>query len=76
MERADRELIEKMVPNNFELKKLYEKHKDLEARLNKLGKKAFLTQGEELEQRQLKVVKLRGVERMLKLAAHNQELAA
>ena len=53
MERADRELIEKMVPNNFELKKLYEKHKDLEARLSKLGKKAFLTQGEELEQRQL-----------------------
>ncbi len=76
MERADRELIEKMIPSNFELKKLYEKHSDFEARLNKLGKKAFLTQSEELEQRQLKILKLRGVERMLKLAADGQEMAA
>jgi hypothetical protein len=55
---------------------LYEKHSDFEARLNKLGKKAFLTQSEELEQRQLKILKLRGVERMLKLAADGQEMAA
>jgi hypothetical protein len=34
------------------------------------------TQSEELEQRQLKILKLRGVERMLKFAAGGQEMAA
>ena len=76
MERADRELIEKVAPSNFELKKLYEKHRELEEKLQKLSRKAFLTQGEEQEQRHLKIVKLRGVERMLKLASDGQELAA
>ncbi len=76
MERADRERIEKVVPNNFELKKLYERHKELEEKLQKLSRKAFLTQSEEQEQRQLKIVKLRGVERMLKLASDGEDLAA
>ncbi len=76
MERADRERIEKVVPSNFELKKLYERHKELEEKLQKLSRKAFLTQSEEQEQRQLKIVKLRGVERMLKLASDGEELAA
>lgn len=76
MERSDRELIERAAPTNFELKKLYERHQQLEQRLDKLGKKAYLTPGEEQEQRQLKQVKLRGVEKMLKLASADQELAA
>jgi hypothetical protein len=76
MERSDRELIERVAPRNFELHKLYQRHKELEERLDKLGKKAYLTPGEEQEQRQLKQVKLRGVEKMLKLAEANQNLAA
>jgi hypothetical protein len=76
MERADRDLIERVAPSNFEVHKLYQRHKQLEERLDKLGKKAYLTPGEEQEQRQLKQVKLRGVEKMLKLASSNQNLAA
>jgi uncharacterized protein YdcH (DUF465 family) len=76
MERSDRELIERVASRNFELNKLYERHKQLEERLDKLGKKSYLTPGEEQEQRQLKQVKLRGVERMLKMASSDENLAA
>jgi hypothetical protein len=69
MESHERELIEKAVENNFELKKLYEQHVELDQKLKKLGKQRFLTQQEEVEERRLKQLKLRGVERMLKMAA-------
>jgi uncharacterized protein YdcH (DUF465 family) len=69
MESHERQLIEKAVENNFELKKLYERHVELDQKLKKLGKQRFLTQQEEVEERRLKQLKLRGVERMLKMAA-------
>ena len=69
METHERELIERAVESNFELKKLYEQHRDLDLKLQKLGRKAFLTAPEEAEERRLKQLKLRGVERMLKIIA-------
>jgi uncharacterized protein YdcH (DUF465 family) len=69
MESYERERIEKAVGTNFELKKLYEQHLELDQKLKKLGKQRFLTKQEELEERRLKQLKLRGVERMLKIAA-------
>jgi uncharacterized protein YdcH (DUF465 family) len=69
MENHERERIERAVGSNFELKKLYEQHVELDSKLKKLGKQRFLTQQEELEERRLKQLKLRGVERMLKMAA-------
>jgi len=68
MENHERELIEKAVEHNFELRKLYEQHVELDSKLKKLGKQRFLTQKEESEERRLKQLKLRGVERMLKMA--------
>jgi hypothetical protein len=68
MEHADRDLIEQSAKSNFEVKKLYEQHKEFEERLDKLSTKTFLTAGEETEQRRLKRLKSRGVERMLELA--------
>lgn len=68
MENHERERIERAVENNFELKKLYDQHVELDAKLKKLGKQRFLTQKEEIEERRLKQLKLRGVERMLKIA--------
>jgi hypothetical protein len=76
MERSDRELIERVASRNFDLHKLYERHKQIDERLNKFGKKSYLTPREEQEQRQLKQVKLRGVERMLKLASFDQDVSA
>jgi hypothetical protein len=69
MESHERELIEKAVESNFELKKLYTQHQDLDTKLKKLGKQSFLTAQEEAEERRLKQLKLRGVEKMLKIAA-------
>jgi len=69
MENLERELIERAVEGNFELKKLYAQHQELDGKLKKLGKQSFLTAQEEAEERRLKQLKLRGVERMLKLAA-------
>lgn len=68
MENHERELIEKAVEHNFELRKLYEQHVELDSKLKKLGKQRFLTQKEESEERRLKQLKLRGVERMLKMS--------
>jgi len=65
MERAEREMIEREVPRNFELKKLYAQHHEFEERLQQLARQSFLTPAEEQEERKLKQLKLRGVERML-----------
>ena len=68
MESHERELIEKAQTTNFEVKKLYKEHQELDEKLKKLGRKGYLTSIEEAEERKLKQLKLRGVERMLKLA--------
>lgn len=69
MESNERELIQQSLATNFELRKLYDQHMKFETRLEKLGKQAYLTQGEESEQKSLKRMKLIGVERMIKLAS-------
>lgn len=76
MERSERELIEKGLSRNFELKKLYEQHKDFEERLGRLSRQQYLTPQEQQEERTLKQMKLRGVEKMLKLAANGEGLVA
>lgn len=72
MEHADRDLIEQLAKSNFEVMKLYEQHKGFEQRLDKLGAKTFLTASEETEQRRLKRLKARGVERLLELAREGE----
>jgi hypothetical protein len=69
MEQSDRELIERAMVGNFELRKLYGQHKELDEKLRKLSRQPFLTAIEQDEERRLKELKLRGLERMLKLAA-------
>lgn len=69
MERAERELIERELGGNFELRKLYDQHRDFEERLRQLSRQSFLTPAEEQEERRLKQLKLKGVERMLYLAS-------
>jgi hypothetical protein len=60
------------VLENFEVKKLYEQHKQFEERLRTLGRQSYLTPKEEQEERELKHRKLQGVERMLKLVHSTQ----
>jgi hypothetical protein len=75
MEREERELIERALSTNFEVKKLYDQHLRFEERLQTLGKKVYLTPPEETEQRKLKLLKLMGVEKMIKLASSLREVA-
>jgi len=75
MERTERELIESNMQSNFELRKLYAQHQEFEDRLQRLSRQSFLTPAEEQEERRLKQLKLKGVERMLYLA-HGASAAA
>jgi uncharacterized protein YdcH (DUF465 family) len=73
MEERERELIERVLAENFEVRKLYEQHREYEERLKRLGCQGYMTAAEEAEERRLKRLKLQGVERMLKLARGAQD---
>jgi hypothetical protein len=69
MERSERELITRALDANFEVRKLYDRHKKFEERLKKLACQPYLTASEQQEERRIKMLKLQGVERMMQLAA-------
>jgi uncharacterized protein YdcH (DUF465 family) len=75
MERADRELIERVLLGNFELRKLYEEHCKLEELLASFETRPFLTTAEELEEKRLKVRKLQGVDRMMSIVSDRRPSA-
>ncbi|MCB0353939.1 MAG: hypothetical protein KDD64_10455 [Bdellovibrionales bacterium] len=70
MESADRKKILELAKRNFTIRKLYREHQDLEEKLARLGNKRYLTAQEEVEQKTLKIRKLRGVDTMLSLVAN------
>jgi len=76
MERTDRELIERVLTDNFELRRLYEEHRRLEEMLSLFEKRPFLTTVEELEEKHLKMRKLQGVDRMMSIVAPHREVVA
>lgn len=69
MENTERQRIENSLDGSFELRRLYNQHKNFEQRLGKLSRLVYLTPQEEAEQRTLKHLKLRGVERMMMLVS-------
>jgi len=76
MERDERELIQKVLQTNFEVRKLYKQHVEYEGKLAKLARQVYLTASEEVEERRIKMLKLRGKEKMLKLVSSGDDLAA
>ena len=69
MENHDRELILKVLKSNAQLQRLYKEHEDLELSLSGLQGRQFLTPEEELREKQLKLKKLKGVDRMMSIIA-------
>ena len=67
MENSDRELIQKVLQNNFELRKLYDEHINLEDQLSSLQRRPFLTTEESIIEKEIKMRKLKGVERMMNI---------
>lgn len=72
MEKRDHEMISKMQLSNFELKRLYQEHIDIERRLSKFETRSFLTPIEQVELKRLKRKKLRGVDRMMSILSSHQ----
>lgn len=64
MDSKDVELIERLIGENEELKKLYENHLGFELRLAELGKRSYLSDQDKLEIKKLKVVKLQGKDKI------------
>ncbi|RIL07329.1 MAG: DUF465 domain-containing protein [Proteobacteria bacterium] len=75
MEMADREIILKVLDSNKLLRKLYEEHLSLEDRLLEFQRRNFLTPQEEQDQREIKLRKLRGVERMMAIISEYRQAA-
>ena len=70
MEKIELEKIRQLIKEgNYELKKLYEEHVSLDKQAKVLSNKSYLTQKEQEEYRNIKIKKLQGKEKMLKMIA-------
>jgi uncharacterized protein YdcH (DUF465 family) len=67
MEAADRELIERLSKSDKRIERLYAEHRRLETELDRYSKRAFLTSEEAQRERELKVKKLQGVDKLMQL---------
>ena len=65
MEAADRELLLKTMARDVRLKRLYAEHQKLEDRLAFFKCRPFLTALEERQEKEIKLRKLAGVDRMM-----------
>jgi uncharacterized protein len=64
MEKRDEELIQKLLPENEELRLLMESHRQFEFQLEDLNKRLYLTDQETQERKRLQKLKLAGRDRM------------
>ena len=64
MENKDLELIQKLVDSDQELASLWHEHQELEAKLEALGQRAYLSPEDQVEVKRLKKLKLAGRDRM------------
>lgn len=76
MEEKDLELIKELMANNEELAQLWQKHQELEKRLDELSNQVYLTSEEQVERKQLQKVKLSGRDRMDAILAEHRKLKA
>ena len=74
MERADHELLMTVLFSDTELKKLYDRHRKLEKEVENLNRYAAYSSSAALRQKELKKLKLQGMEKiMARLADHRSE---
>ncbi len=77
MEPRDEELIESLLPHNPELKAAYEEHRRLDAEVDKLSSKPFLSPAEQIEKKNLQKRKLIEKDKIMRiLAEHRRSQAA
>ena len=64
MELVDRQLVERFVPENQELRELVDAHQQYEDDITELSERSWLSQGDQQQLRMLKKHKLRGRDRI------------
>ncbi len=67
MDDRDIDLIERHSNSNPLLRTLFQRHKELDKKLQKLAKKPFLTAGEQREVTELKRQKLAGKDKLMRI---------
>ena len=73
MEAKDLELIQKLIPENQELAQLWSEHQKLEAKLDALASRVYLSAEEQVEVKRLKKIKLAGRDRMEAILAEYRQ---
>jgi len=64
MESLDQDIIERLIEEDGELKKVYQTHREYDQKIKKFDKKAGLTPYEETERKKLQKLKLSERDRM------------
>jgi uncharacterized protein YdcH (DUF465 family) len=69
MEKQELKKILELGKNDYRLRKLYQRHQELERQIETLQNRSFLTTDEQLEEKKLKFEKARGKRRMMSILA-------
>ena len=74
MEASELKLIESLIPQNEELRRLWEEHQKLNRKLDSMASQTYFTAEEQIERKQMQKRKLAGRDRIAAiLAAHREE---
>ena len=76
MEDTERQLILRAVESDQQIRRLYDEHMRLERVLAEYNSRLYLSPEEEMEEKQLKIKKLRGKDLMMQLLAEHQVSAS
>ncbi len=72
MEQRDEELIAALLPNNPELRAAYDEHRRLDAEVDKLSSKSFLSPAEQVEKKNLQKRKLVEKDKIMRILAEHR----
>jgi uncharacterized protein len=64
MEKRDQELIDRLIPENEELRKLVKEHQEFETQLEEFNKRLYLSEEQNREKKRLQKLKLAGRDRI------------
>lgn len=64
MEKRDEELINQLIPDHDELRKLVKEHQEFEAQLEELNKRLYLSDEQSRERKRIQKLKLAGRDRI------------
>jgi uncharacterized protein len=67
MEKRDEELIDRLIPENEELRRLVKEHKEFEAQLEEFNKRLYLSEEQNQEKKRIQKLKLAGRDRIEKI---------